>query len=124
MGMTHSEDFITDLESSISSLRSLQPGNSYTYFTGFLDYERLRNKHSNGCKLADQAYDLWLEGKVHLTQKRISDPIDQKTGLIDWSRGIGGGFEYIATGAHPDEKPKRSIVFSNRKPLSRMEITK
>lgn len=122
MGMTESEDFATDLELSIQTLRSLQFGNSFTYFTGFLDFERLRNKHTKGCKLANQAYDLWLEGKVHLTQKRVSDPIELKTGLINWSRGIGEGFEYIATGAHPNEKPKRSIVLSNRMPLSRMEM--
>lgn len=88
----------------IQKLRTIQPGESFVYFTGFLDKERERNPRGEAAQIANLAYDLFIEKKVCLTQRRLGLPI-RKDGAIDWHLGHGEGFEYIATGALPP-KPK------------------
>ena len=87
----------------INKLRNLRPGESLVYFVGFLDSEKISTPRSDNSIIAGVAYDLALEGKVLLTQKRLSHPIT-KEGHIDWSRGKGDGFKYIATGAYPKQR--------------------
>jgi elongation factor P hydroxylase len=80
-----------------------------TYFTGYLDLERMYAPKSETCQVADFAYSLMQEGKVHLTQRRMSPPVAHNK-EINWVWGIGQGFEYIATGATPRPKPARSLI--------------
>lgn len=107
----NSPSYDADLDIAIQALKNLAPGDAYVYFVGFLEEERMLNKHSTGSRLSDIAYSLMLEGKVYLTQKRVSLPAI-KGGAIDWNRGVGNGFKYIATGAHPkkDQKPNKSRI--------------
>jgi len=90
--------YLTETESAIKAMSSLEPGETYVYFVGFLDEERLAAPHA----VADAAYHLYLAGKVHLTQKRMTLPTSR--GVVDWGRGCGKGFRYIATGALPKKK--------------------
>lgn len=96
-------------EVAMKQLMQLRPGDKYVYFTGCLDLERMYNGKSEICQIADLAYNLMLEGRLHLTQKRLSPPkVHNKE--INWIWGIGQGFEYIATGAVPRPKPARSLI--------------
>lgn len=90
----------------IRKLNALQPGESFVYFIGFLDKERERNPKSEKAQTADAAYNLFMEKKVCLTQRRLAPPV-RKDGAIDWHLGCGTGFEYIATGALPPKKRER-----------------
>jgi len=95
-------------DKTIHTLRNLGPGEEIIYFVGWLDTERLVRPQGPDCKVADEAYRLMKEGKLHLTQRRISAPA-AKGGFIDWKVGRGSGFKYIATGAIP--KKERSLDF-------------
>lgn len=88
----------------MDKLMSLLPGEAYVYFVGFLDAERSVRPDGEAAALADLAYDLYQEKKVHLTQRRLSPPL-KYNGSEDWHGGVGQGFEYIATGAQPPRKP-------------------
>ena len=99
----NSPDYITDQEYAMKALSNLEPGETYVYFVGFLDEERLRNPNNARCLIADAAYRLAMNGKVHLTQERLSFPTSR--GEVNWHTGCGSGFRYRATGA----KPKRKI---------------
>lgn len=101
--MMNSPDYFTDQEYALKTLSNLGPGETYVYFVGFLDEQRLQNPHSSPCLIADAAYRLALAGKIHLTQERLSSPVSR--GEVNWSIGCGSGFRYRATGA----KPKRKI---------------
>lgn len=94
----------------IASLRNLKPGARYIYFVGFLDAERASKTDDYAAKIADVAYQLMTEGRVLLTQRRLSPPFLYKE-KVDWNKGIGSGFEYIATGAHP-KKARPNITFA------------
>ena len=95
--------YLTETESVIKALSSLEPGESYIYFVGFLDEERIARPEGSACVIADAAYQLAMADKVHLTQERRSPPTSR--GEINWHLGCGKGFKYIATGA----KQKRKI---------------
>lgn len=98
------------LDIAIMSLRNLKPGDRYIYFVGFLDEERYNGSSGHAAQIADAAYALMMEGKVLLTQRRLGPPA-LHSGIIDWHRGMGKGFEYIATGAHP-RWTKSNITFA------------
>ena len=87
----------------IKRLRELGPSERIIYFSGFLEEERVRNPDSPATAIAFVAYGLMERGLIHLTQKRISAP-RILTGEISWSKGVGAGFHYIATGALPKRK--------------------
>ena len=89
-------------------LWNIQSGEQIIYHIGFLDYERDQLPSESALnKIANFAYQLMMEGRVHLTQRRITPP-SIRGGKIDWNHGVGQGFEYIATGAHP--KKEKMIV--------------
>jgi hypothetical protein len=90
------------MEFTIEKLKNLRPGESFVYFVGFLDGERLKDPLGDSNTVAAVAYDLAANGRILLTQKRISSP-KTKGGHIDWQFGQGRGFEYIATGAIPKQ---------------------
>ena len=73
------------------------------YFSGFLEEERVTNPDGPVNAIANIAYGLMEGGLIHLTQRRIGPP-RISTGEINWSRGIGKGFHYIATGALPKKR--------------------
>lgn len=100
----------TPLDLAIKDLKSLKPGETYVYFTGFLESEKLNNPDSDSCKLAAFAFSLMEAGKVILVQKRLSRPYDQH-GALNWSSGMGHGFHYIAVGVTPKVK-KPNITYS------------
>lgn len=81
------------VNSIIGSLLAIRPGQSVIYFTGFLDLER----GGTAMKAPVLARQLASRGRVYLTQRRLGPPTIE--GAVDWQRGIGPGFEYIATGA-------------------------
>lgn len=101
-------------------LWNIQPSEQIIYYVGFLDSDRdLLPLESALHKIANLAYQLMKEGRLHLTQRRITPPA-LHTGVIDWHRGVGQGFEYIATGAHPKKEkmlvPERPLY----NPLSKV----
>lgn len=99
----------------IRKLRSLQPGFRVTYHIGFLEDDRKRDHDLD--MVATVAYDLYLEHRVLLVQRRIGHPmVAQK--YVDWTLGLGRGFEYIAVGAYP----KKLYVPFITNPLHREEI--
>ena len=95
--------FLSEHDYTIKRLRELGPAQKLIYFTGFLEEERL--KHPNGPinAIAVTAYSLMEQGKILLTQKRISPPIN-RVGNVSWETGMGSGFTYIATGVIPKRK--------------------
>ena len=97
-------EYLETTTHAIKTLRSLKPGESYVYFVGYLDGERLTAPFGGNSMIAAAAYELMQQGYVHLTQKRVGPPM-VKNGIIDWKLGQGGGFRYIATGAQPKKKP-------------------
>ncbi len=94
-------------ESVIDALISIRPGQKVVYFVGYLDMER--NGNPGAVKAAVLAGQLSRQGKVHLTQRRLGLPT--KDGTVDWSAGLGPGFEYIATGALKEEKWTQNLGF-------------
>lgn len=102
-------------------LWNIQSGEQIIYHIGFLDFDRDQLPSESPLnKIANFAYQLMMEGRAHLTQRRITPPTAVRTGVIDWHRGIGRGFEYIATGAHPKKEkmlvPERPLY----NPLSKV----
>lgn len=97
---------MTSHEYILHRLRQISPKESIIYFTGFLEEERLRNPNGSANTIATLAYSLHERGVVHLTQRRLSQPIT-KFGQIGWVSGTGSGFNYIATGATPKKQPMR-----------------
>ena len=77
----------------VAKLRSIQPGQSFVYWTG--------DSISRTAKEFREAfYNAAEKEHVHLTQRRLGPPITGKTKdgpIIDWRNGIGPGFEWIAT---------------------------
>jgi hypothetical protein len=106
--MDRHEKTIMQNESVIEALITIRPGQKVVYFVGFLDMER--NGNPGSIKAAAMAGQLARKGRIHLTQRRLGLPT--KDGVLDWSTGIGPGFEYIATGALKEE----SWVEQNLKP--------
>ena len=98
-------DSLTAPEYIIKRLRELQPAQSMTYFTGFLEEERLNNPNGSANTIANVAYGLMERGLIHLIQKRVSLPVTHD-GLVNWSKGTGKGFHYIAIGATPPKQPR------------------
>ncbi len=91
-----------DFEQLSLHLRSLGPGQKLTYFIGFLDSERFERPKGPASQTASVAYDLYLQGFIHLVQRRLSKPFSR--GQVDWRNGLGQGFEYIAIGAREVKK--------------------
>jgi hypothetical protein len=89
-----------DVEKIIERLYKLKPGEKIIYFTGFLEYSRSTDPYGSTNRIAGVAYDLATSRRILLTQRRLSAPIVHG-GYPDWVCGIGRGFDYIATGAHP-----------------------
>jgi hypothetical protein len=58
-------------------IRQARPGDSMVYFTGKLDFHRYGNADVPGplaaeiCTIADAFYRAYVEGYLHLTQRRI-----------------------------------------------------
>ena len=104
-------DSLTAPEYIIKRLRELEPSQSMVYFTGFLEEERLLDPTGPASAIANVAYGLMERGLVHLTQKRISQPITSN-GIISWSKGSGKGFVYIATGALPKKQIRQLMRWS------------
>lgn len=102
--------YATPLDIAIKALKNLKPGESYTYYSGFLESERLNDPLGEHSRLADFAYSLMQEGKLTLTQRRLSPPRN-RFGRTDWQDGKGAGFDYIAIGIEP-KKRKPSFTFA------------
>jgi hypothetical protein len=101
-------------------LWNIQPGEQIIYHVGFLDYERDHLPSESPLnKIANFAYTLMMEGRAHLTQRRI-DPPKLSNGAVDWHRGTGQGFEYIATGARPKKEAMKVPEKSLYNPLSKV----
>ena len=90
----------------IRRLKNLGPYDTFVYFRGFLEEERVKNPQGPAEAVGSAAHDLMANGVIHLTQRRISPP-QTDIGTVDWRHGSGRGFEYIATGAVPPKKPMR-----------------
>jgi hypothetical protein len=95
--------FLSEHDYTIKRLRELGPGEKLVYFTGFLEEERLRHPNGMANTIAIVAYSLMEQGKIILTQKRVSPPIN-RVGNVSWDHGVGSGFSYIAIGAIPKKK--------------------
>jgi hypothetical protein len=101
-------------------LWNIQPGEQIIYFVGFLDAERdPQPSESPLNKIANLAYQLMLEGRVRLTQRRIMAPVVHG-GMVDWHRGVGQGFEYIATGTTPRKEAMKVPERTLYNPLSKV----
>jgi hypothetical protein len=87
-------------EYTIFRLKNLLPGESFIYFTGFLDEVRLKARESTDVQIANAAWQLYEDNKILLTQRRRSLPLNHLRD-IDWSKGKGIGFDYIATAVLP-----------------------
>ena len=104
---------ISSHKSVLDALYNIRPGQKIVYFTGQLDKERLSMPKGPADIVANIAYLLCSEGKLHLFQKRLGPPkINNRT--IDWSIGVGPGFDYIAIGAA--EKKMTAQVYNNYRP--------
>jgi hypothetical protein len=80
----------------IPALRELQKGKTLVYHRGHLDSDRGLREIG---LIADEAWKLYEEGRITLTQKRLSKPKRNGHGEIDWHGGYSPeGFEYRATG--------------------------
>ena len=95
--------FLSEYDYTIKRLRELGPAQKLVYFTGFLEEERMKNPQGPINAIAVVAYSLMEQGKIILTQKRISPPLN-RVGNVSWDMGMGSGFNYIATGAIPKRK--------------------
>ena len=102
--------YATPLDFAIKALKNLQPGETYIYFTGFLESERLNNPLGENSRLADFAYSLMEDGKITLLQQRLTFPVN-RLGKVDWREGIGRGFHYIAVGVQQKNR-KPNITFN------------
>ncbi len=104
-------------KSIIDALNNIRPGQKIVYFKGHLDAERFVFPRGPAQIVAEAALRLAIEGKLYLTQKRLSPPI-LPDGTVDRTLGIGDGFDYIATGA--STKRMTPETFAKYKPARRL----
>lgn len=77
----------------LQDLRNIQKGQTVVYHTGFLAVDRKKNVVV--AKIAAEAYELYVAGRVSLVQKRTAPALYE--GGTDVQRGYGT-FEYLAVG--------------------------
>lgn len=104
------QPYATPLDIAIKALKNLRPGETYIYYSGYLESERLNNPLGEFSRLADFAYSLMEAGKVTLIQRRLSPPRN-RYGRTDWKEGKGDGFDYIAIGIQQKNR-KPNITFN------------
>jgi hypothetical protein len=88
----------TTCEYLIKRLRELQPRERMIYHTGFLESARMEDPNIDA--VAATAYTLMEHEQVVLVQERLGPPVTDY-GMIDWERGMGHGFKYMAIGCIP-----------------------
>lgn len=94
---------LNDITLALDALRALQPGESVTYYEGFLQDDRdpsSGHKHPLHVQinaLADEAYLGYYIGELELFQRRLGPPLSKKDGEVNQHTGVGPGFAYIAT---------------------------
>ena len=84
-------------EALYKALEEIKPGQQVIYCKG-----RLGRQES---AIAHRARELFEEGRLHLFQRRLSQPLSW--GQVHWINGVGrDGFAYLAVGARGQKKNK------------------
>jgi hypothetical protein len=102
----------TEFNNIVTALHALKPGERMVYFQGDLAYDRDDHQTTNKSDLnfiANTAFDLWRDGKVCLTQCRVSH----------FAPGNPPVFDYIATGSTP---PYRKNIEPVREKIMKRKV--